>query len=393
MTDITNLFEWLLQGTVAPGRVQDLYTRVGAGLSEAGVPLDRLVAFIRTLHPHFMSRRFEWTLEDGTRVTEAAYSIMSTPAYVGSPVAKVVSTGKPLRRRLSSANELHEHAIWDELAARGVTDYLALPIHFTNGEIHTISFATKSPEGFSDEHIAAMERIMPPLSRIIEITALRHTAVNLLNTYVGRNAGERILAGNIKPGDTEFIQAVIWYSDLRGFTALSETVESSTLIQTLNEVFDCQVASIERYGGEVLKYIGDGLLAIFPTGPESEITKACDDALAAAREAFGMLQSLNTQRIERDAPAVRFGLALHIGEVAFGNIGGRARLDFTCIGPAVNLAARLEGLTGKLGRDIVTSSTFAAYCSESMEKVGEFALKGVARAEVIHAPVVSVMKE
>jgi len=117
------------------------------------------------------------------------------------------------------------------------------------------------------------------------------------------------------------------------------------------------------------------------------------DALAAAREAFGMLQSLNTQRIERDAPAVRFGLALHIGEVAFGNIGGRARLDFTCIGPAVNLAARLEGLTGKLGRDIVTSSTFAAYCSESMEKVGEFALKGVARAEVIHAPVVSVMKE
>jgi adenylate cyclase len=260
-----------------------------------------------------------------------------------------------------------------ELKAQGYTDYLCAPLLFTNGEIHGAAFATRHPLGFSDAHLDEIRHILRPLARIAEIFALRRIATNLLSTYVGHDSGARILAGRITRGDVETLRAVIWFSDLRGFTAMSASRSPHEMIGVLNELFDCQVPAIDAHGGEVLKFIGDGLLAIFPFANEGDVRKRCADALAAAREAFAALDARNATA---DTP-IQYGLALHVGEVAYGNIGGAQRLDFTAIGPAVNLAARLESLTGKLGRRIVLSSELAAHATVPLVELGAFELKGV----------------
>src|SRR6185312_14721747 len=212
---------------------------------------------------------------------------------------------------------------------------------------------------------------LPPLARLAEIFALRRVAGNLLSTYAGRASGDRILAGRILRGDVETLRAVIWFSDLRGFTEMSARRTPTEIVSVLNELFDCQVPAIERHGGKVLKFIGDGLLAIFPV--QDDVTSRCEAALAAATEAFAALDARNTRASE----PIRFGLALHVGEVAYGNIGGASRLDFTAIGPAVNVASRLEGLTGKLGVRLVLSSALAPHTSLALEDLGELELKGV----------------
>ena len=198
--------------------------------------------------------------------------------------------------------------------------------------------------------------LIAPLARVAEIRAWYRVAGNLLTTYVGKNAGERVLAGHIRRGDTEAIYAAIWLSDMRGFTALADTLPPQDLVDLLNRYFDCQVPAIVDHGGEVLKYMGDGLLAIFPIGAERDFSTICAAALAAGKDARDKIAALDTT--DRDGSGLRFGLALHVGDVLFGNIGSGNRLDFTCIGPAVNLAARLEKLAGRLGRTILASEDF-----------------------------------
>jgi adenylate cyclase len=205
---------------------------------------------------------------------------------------------------------------------------------------------------------------------------------------VGRQAGERILAGRILRGDTENIRAIIWFSDLRGFTALTASLPPAAVVRTLNDLFDCQVPAVERRGGEILKFMGDGLLAIFPIDEgRRSLPELCDAALAGADDAFAELAVINQARQSRGEPPIRFGLALHLGDVAYGNIGGSARLDFTCIGAAVNVAARLEGLTEQLDRPIVLSEEFARLTSRPVELLGTLPLKGVAGPQRVWAPV------
>ena len=232
-----------------------------------------------------------------------------------------------------------------------------------------------------------MMRLCRPLSRLAEILALRRTATNLLDAYVGRNAGSRIFAGNIRRGDVERLQAIVWFSDLRGFTAMSGEVSAEKLVATLNDVFDCQVPAIQQNGGEVLKFIGDGLLAIFPMGSEGvSPEERCEAALRAVAQAFVALAELNAKRGELTEAPLSIGLALHAGEVAYGNIGGGGRLDFTCIGPVVNVASRMEGLTSKLGRRFVVSAEVAKLSRRPLVSLGKHELKGVALAEEVFAP-------
>jgi adenylate cyclase len=353
----------------------------------AGVPLDRVEAFVRTLHPHIVGRSFFWEPEKGVAVRENSYAYLQSSEFLSSPAAAVFRSAEVVRRRLPEPDGGREFPLLAELAADGFTDYLAVPLVFMSGQVHAITFASRAASGFSDEHVAAILRLMRPLARVAEIFALSRTAANLLNTYVGRNAGERIMAGHIQRGDTDTIRAVLWFSDLRGFTALAGTMEPGALIRVLNDLFECQVPAIERRGGEVLKFMGDGLLAIFPTeGSARAPSELCNLAMEAADEAFASLQVLNETRTRRGADPIRFGLALHLGDVAYGNIGGAGRLDFTAIGPAVNLAARLEGLTGKLDRRVVLSRDFARLTTRPVEIVGTFELKGVADPVEVFAP-------
>ncbi|HEU0037290.1 MAG TPA: adenylate/guanylate cyclase domain-containing protein [Kofleriaceae bacterium] len=366
---MTTARDWLIAG--APGA--DTSPEVLAGTCERliaeGVPISRAEAYVRTLHPLVAGRAFEWTPAHGCQAIEAVHD--ADLGATSGPIRNVFATAKPQRNRLVGTGARKTNPYLDEMVSMGMTDVIALPFVFTTGDVHAVAFATDHEAGFEARDIARIEEVVPPLTRMAEILALRRSAANVLTAYVGRDAGARVLAGKIRRGDIELIEAAIWFSDMRGFSAMSNHKEPREVIDVLNELFDCQVPAIEKYGGEVLKFIGDGLLAIFTPRDGGDMAECCRRALAASGEALLAIEDRNGDAIE----PVKIGIALHVGQVAYGNIGGAARLDFTCIGRAVNLAARLESLTGKTGHDVLASAEFARVCGD-MERVGAFEVKG-----------------
>ncbi|HEV2185971.1 MAG TPA: adenylate/guanylate cyclase domain-containing protein [Stellaceae bacterium] len=369
---IAPIVDWLIDGapsaTTPDAILREMCERVVAG----GIPVWRAAIFVRTLHPEVMGRRIEWRDDTGISIGQASYAVFDSDSFRDSPVASVYRDARPIRVRLDR-DRSGEFPQLDALRAESGTDYLAFPVKFSNGEVHVGTWATRRPGGFTDRHLEALARLTGPLSRLTEAYALRRTATNLLDTYVGRDAGARILGGQIRAGFTETIEAVIWLSDMRGFTALADSMPPAALMALLNRYFDCQVPVILGHGGEVLKFMGDGLLAIFPlAGREPEAV--CRAALHAAGEMRSAVAALDGWPRVGHGP--RHGLALHIGELLYGNIGAANRLDFTCIGPAVNLAARLEALAARLGRTTLVSAAFAQYGGAHLAPLGEFALAG-----------------
>jgi adenylate cyclase len=373
--------QWLVHGARNAPLSHEVLTELCQRLVAAGLPLWRVMVFVRTLHPEIVGRRFVWHPETGTEVTDGSFELLERRSFIESPMMHVAKTGESFRRRLADPDCIMDYGILHELRAEGVTDYFVAPLHFSGGDVHFSSWSTRQPGGFTDAEIEAIEAIIPPLARIGEIRAWYRVASNLLTTYIGKNAGERVLAGHIRRGDTEAIHAAIWLSDMRGFTMLADTLPPQDLVDLLNRYFDCQVPAIEEHRGEVLKFMGDGLLAIFPIGAEGDFPAICASALAAGRAARDNIAALDAAE---DGPALRFGLALHLGDVLFGNIGSGNRLDFTAIGPAVNLAARLEKLAGRLGRTILASEDFVDYCGdEGLQPVGRFAVAGFAAEQMV----------
>jgi adenylate cyclase len=378
---MTPLFDWLVDGAPGAANSQEVAERVGTDLAASGIPVDRFAAFVRTLHPQVLGRQFIWVPGEPVRVLDLTLAQQKTEYVKSSPVADVVRTGAEVRRRIERG-VVQDYPVVSDLAKAGFTDYVCMPMQFMSGQTHAVAFASKAATGFQEQHLLVLRHIVRPLSRVAEILALRRTASNLLSTYVGRNAGDRILSGRIHRGDIETVRAIIWFSDMRGFTEMSAKMSPRTIIDTLNELFDCQVGPIEKRGGEILKFIGDGLLALFPVSGDDDLPRLCTSALDAADEAFTALALRNDAAVTE---RLRFGLALHVGEVAYGNIGGDSRLDFTAIGPAVNLAARLEGLTGKLGRPVVVSEELARHASRPLADLGTFELKGVREPQRVFA--------
>jgi adenylate cyclase len=375
---------WLVDGARTARRPEDVLAELCDRLLACGLPLYRVAVFVTTLHPNVMGRRFLWRRGEGVLVTEADYGITATDTYRRSPVPVVFERALTIRRRLADPDCPNDYEILAEMRTEGVTDYLIQPLPFTNGEVHAVSWTTRRPGGFGDDHVAALEAIRPPLARLAEVYALRRVAATLLDTYVGRDAGERILQGQIRRGDIERIDAVILLSDLRDFTAQSDRLPGEAVIGLLNAYFDCLVPALEAHGGEVLKFLGDGLLGIFPVTDDPAV--ACRNALAAADEARAALADANAERAAHGEPELRFGLALHLGEVLYGNIGSAGRLDFTTIGPAVNLTARLENLARDLGRALVASAAFARHCPEALHSLGTFLLRGFQAPQEVFAP-------
>lgn len=369
MGKLDGLFEWLLDGVPGAKQAVDVADRLGNDMAAAGIALQRVGVFVTTIHPNVAGRSFIWERGRKTRIGELTWATRGSDDFVKSPIAWVVSHQREWRWRKGDPDPGYR-AIAD-FAARGCVDYVALPLTFVNGETHAMTVA--SDVGFSEEQLVEIRRIVRPLARIAEIFAHLRTASTILTTYVGHHAGERVIRGQILRGDIEMIRAAIWFSDLRGFTTLSTEHTPQEVIAIINEVFECQVPAIERHGGEVLKFIGDGLLAIFPIRDDGE--ERCRAALVAASEAFAELAKTKH----------RLGLALHVGEVAYGNIGSTSRLDFTAIGNAVNTAARLEGIASKLGRPVVMSEAFAELAGGG-EDLGKHELKGIAEPQRVLAP-------
>ena len=379
--ELASAIAWLTDGARSAAQSQDVLEQLCLRLVECGVPLWRSAVFVRTLHPLLMGRAFIWRPDRPVEVQAPPFQFLSDSSFLTSPVQQIYQTGEAIRRRLADPGCLDDFPILAEFRAEGVSDYLALPLSFTNGEIHVATFTTMQPGGFTRQEAEALESVGPPLARVAEVRSLRRTAISLLNAYVGHKAGEQILGGRIRRGDVEAIHAVIWLSDMRGFTRRADTMAPAALIELLNLFYDNLVPQIEAEGGEVLKFMGDGLLAIFRIADAADVEAACARALRAARAAQGNIAAL--PHAPDAGEPLRFGLALHVGEALYGNIGAGERLDFTCIGPSVNRAARLEKIASRLGQTVVASAAFARHLPEEFVSLGDFELAGFREPETV----------
>jgi adenylate cyclase len=381
-SELQRVRNWLIDG---PGSVEpvEMITEFCESLVAAGLPVWRFGIFIRTLHPEVFGRNFIWRQGQEVEIGSVAFDVLDSPVFARSPLRIVFEQALEVRGRATDPDD-ERFPFLDDMLAEGATDYIAVPMPFLDGSVHATSWVTRHPGGFSDDDIAAIRAIIAPLARVSEIISQRRTAEMLLDTYVGNRAGARILGGQIRRGHTDTMQAAIWLSDLRGFTALSDRLPAETVVEILNGYFDCQVSAILAHGGEVLKFMGDGLLAVFPIDEYvGDAAHVCTQVLEAARESRASVEALAIpvgEVVER----FRFGLALHVGNILYGNIGGGNRLDFTCIGPAVNLAARLEKIASRLGRTIVASEGFANNCRHDWRELGEFPIAGFSKAQRVY---------
>jgi adenylate cyclase len=382
-SDLQKLAEWLIDGARTAPSPPRMMAETCERLVAAGLPLWRVGIFIRTLHPDIIGRNLIWRAGEEVVVGSANYDTLNSPEFLNSPLAIVFRQGREVRALLDGPDG-KRFPLFDDLRKEGVTDYIALPLAHIDGSFHASSWTTRQPGGFTDEQLDGLRSLMAPFARLVEIIRLRRTASILLDTYVGNRAGERILGGQIRRGHTDTMNAAIWLSDLRGFTALSDRLPAETVVDILNQYFDCQVTAIKTHGGEVLKFMGDGLLAVFPIDEYvGDVRKVCTQVLQAALESRANVEAMQYpigDTIER----FRFGVALHVGRILYGNIGGGDRLDFTCIGPAINLAARLEKMASRLHRTIVASRAFADACPGGWTDLGEFPIAGFSKPERVY---------
>lgn len=367
-------------------------TAILAGFCEREVaralPLARSLVLIDTLHPIYEGRAFRWTrAQKQTTLTEYGRSDEDLNRWERSPFHWLEESGESnLRRRLSATTEA-EFSVFPELRAAGMTDYVAMANRFageeTIGRMDCVysSWATDAPQGFADEDIAHLQRLMPFLALAVKSASLARIAGTLVETYLGRDPGRRVLQGRIARGVAERIEAVLWFSDLRSYTRISDTARPEDIIPLLNHYADAIISAIHEQGGDVLKLMGDGLLAIF-TGEDRG--RACDAALGAGLAARSGVAAVNQRRGAQGLPVTDMYLALHVGDVFYGNIGSKDRLDFTVVGPAVNEVSRIAALCRSVDQPLLVSSEFAAAVGEAKSRlvsVGRYALRGVSRAQ------------
>ena len=322
------LARWFVTEAYRIADTGQLIAAAGEQLVAAGIPLFRLAYFQLTLHPEFAGKAYVWRRGRGVEVGEAAHGLLQGPQYLDNPLPPVFEQRRTVRVRVENVEP--QAPVLRELKAEGATDYVALPLLFTTGHVDALSVVSDRPGGFSAVDLDRMFQLQFAFTRIVETHSLRDTAVNLLDAYVGRAAGQRILAGEVKRGDGQTIEAVLWYCDLRGFTRASDRLPRDAIIGLLNDYFSIMGGAVTNAGGEILKFMGDGMLAMLPIASPAERSAMAARATEAAVAAFRMIAALQPHARPRStSPRVRFGLALHVGEVMFGNIGASARLDFT----------------------------------------------------------------
>jgi len=392
-----------LRGTEAAPLFDGLCQRLVA----AGVPLWRATAGMKTLHPQWGGYGYTWwrhlnaiqpqQFERGEEYEQIVlnstigYLIRLGEARAATAPIEGAQPWLHLRRRLAGSEaqldfpSLHEHA------AAGATDYFAEVVRFgANGDPSRgtgigYSFTTDRAGGFEDDDLTLLKAVLPVVSLAMMTDAGYTIASGLLGAYLGDDAGRRVHAGAVERGSVESILAVLWYADIRAFTTIADTTPGDVVIELLDEVFEALTASLRPRGGQVLKFLGDGMLAIFPFEDASR-EAVCRRALDAAIDAMRAVDGLNAARREAGKPGVPVDLALHLGEVLYGNVGAVDRLDFTVIGPAVNEAARMETLCEPLGRQVLVSAELAAALGESRRLVplGKHELRGVREPREIY---------
>jgi adenylate cyclase len=379
------VLNWLMRETRDEPFIEPIFVGVCSQLRLAGLPVARASLHFQTHHPQWLGSRIIW--RRGMQIAEVqrvAYQVQETAEFLNSPFRAIIDGAHEVRQRLQSeAVKSLNHPLYDEFRAEGLTDYVAWPLDHTLGKRHLITFASDAPGGFDDDHVALLSEILPAISLVSEIRLKNQFAQTLLETYVGPHASQQILEGATTRGSGATIGAAILICDLRNFTALSNLRSRDEVIDILNGFFDAMAEPIERYGGEILKFMGDGFLAIFPLSNPN----ACADLLLAIGEAQTEFAKLNDHNLLGEREVLSYGMGVHVGDVMYGNIGSRKRLDFTVIGPAVNITSRLESLTKEVKRSVLFSKDFVemAGCESKLEDVGSYPLRGLGELVTVFA--------
>ncbi|TXL71877.1 adenylate/guanylate cyclase domain-containing protein [Vineibacter terrae] len=397
---VAALKSWLVQQALLATPVPRIAARFADDLLALGVPLWRAHVGISTVHPQIESIGLTWTRQGKRQLEEFEHGSFarianSSPFYDAVSAAHVLAQARAedaqetvipmIRHRLERGEGPQSYPLLAEFHAAGGTDYLCFVIVYGNdGRLDgspggaAVSFTTDRPGGFSDGEIAIIDDLLPAFGAALRVSADLRKTRTLLETYLGGDVGRRVLSGEVRRGSVEAMSAAIIVGDLRGFTVLADTVPRDQLVSMLDDYLDCLVRPVETSNGQVLKFLGDGLLATFPfEAKEPELV--CRDALAAATAALQRIDALNSRRRQDGMPTMTLDLALHAGEVLYGNVGSDHRLDFTIVGPAVNEAARLEALCATLDVPLLASRRFVdlAGIPQHFRSLGRHALRGV----------------
>jgi adenylate cyclase len=369
---------WLIDVSSRALPVEELIAGVSERLLANGVPLWRTTTSVLTKHPELFVRNIEWIAGEGATIAQRWHHMVEQRVFLDSPVHAIRQGASQIRCRLSGPDADLRYPICRDLAAQGATEYFALPIEFGDGQRTFVSWATKCEGGFTDADLDALSAVKDVLALRLELESHRFTTRSLLEVYLGQNAATRVLNGAFKRGHGESIRAAIWFCDMRGFTALADRAPASEVVATLDRFFECVAGPIGARGGEILKFIGDAVLAIFPV--QGDASGVCADALAAAEDALTAIDRMNEDR----DPKIGLGIALHLGDVMYGNIGASNRLDFTVIGAAVNEVTRVESMCRPLGARLLLTSAFVySWRGSTAQSLGKHVLKGVSEPQEI----------
>jgi adenylate cyclase len=382
-----NIVDWILVESSRTMNGAALFDSLCWRLVGQGVPLWRANLSIATLHPQILGIGFRWWRDRGvTQEFRVKHGMERHSDYLQSPMRRVIEDGVTVRHRLERESPaLEQFPLLKELRAAGATDYFACPMHLFVGRHRVVTWATDRPGGFTDEHTAAIEAVLPALALVVESKTLQRMSANLLDTYLGHTIGHHILSGEIFRGQGRQLRAALMAVDMRSFTAIADRMPGEELIRMLDDYFDAIAASVHGQGGEILKFVGDGVLAIFePTGRSEQ--DAVVAALAAGEETLRRIDTANNNRAAVGQELIGLGIGLHLGDVIYGNVGAVDRLDFTTIGPAVNLVCRLEGLTKVLGRPLLVSESFAQAYGGPLQSLGPQPVRGLSAPQEVFAP-------
>jgi adenylate cyclase len=361
---------------------QALLETLAARLNAAGAAIDRMGFTVRTIHPQIVAWGCCWSKNNGTGMFAGRYGTQNSDGYVGSSVQYVYENQRPYRRHLDALKE-GDPVLMYELRDEGMTDYYAMPLYLGSGEVNFFTVATEKAGGFTDDDLERFEALANLFAPLVETIHARRMTLGLLDALVGPRIGERIMNGQVKRGDGDRIAAAFWYSDLRGFTGLSELLPAPQLLKLLNEYFESCAAAAQARGREILQFIGDAVLIVFKIKQPGQETAVCEAALDAAIDAFNAVGVANHRRRRAGLPAIEFGLGLHLGEVTHANVGSPGRLAFNVVGLAVNRTARIQALTKETGVPLLLSDEFAAKVRQPLRSLGTYDLRGLAGAQEV----------
>ena len=389
MTDrtlVNGITEWLVDQSLAEPDIVGMFEALCNRIHAIGIPLGRARLTWPTLHPLFQAETILWKRGQTTEFEQFLHQETESEEWLRSPMKYVFDNDvSVLRRNLDGPNKLLDFPVLEDVAAQGMTDYLLIRTGLsvknstaTTGQMGIITiWSADRAGGFTNEELEALQKIQRRFAVACKTVIQSRISRNISETYLGKEAGGRVLAGSIRRGDGRETKAVVWYNDMRNSTALADTMPGAEFIQLLNVYFDCTATPVIEAGGEVLDFIGDGVLAIFPYQDAEEQKVAIASATTALRNVIKARDALNEKRLEQGLFPIRFGIGLNTGTVMFGNIGVAQRLSFSVIGPTVNEVSRIEALTKATGMDALVTKEIVAFDPENWVSIGSQRLSGV----------------